>query len=55
MIGIWFCINPGGGKQDWFKLSTAADYDLPHALAGAGVLGGWKGLRWRRVDHKRIS
>jgi hypothetical protein len=29
VLGIWFCFNPS-----CFRLSTAAEYDLPRALAG---------------------
>jgi hypothetical protein len=33
-MGMWFCFNPRYGIWDCFRLSTAADYDLPRALAG---------------------
>jgi hypothetical protein len=34
IMGIWFCFNPRCGIWGSFRLSTTADYDLPHALAG---------------------
>ena len=33
---ICFCFNPKCGVCSCFRLSTAADYDLSHALAGMG-------------------
>ena len=35
IIRICFCFNPRCGIWGCFRLSTAADYDLPHALARA--------------------
>ena len=35
IIRLCFCFNPRYGIWGRFRLSTAADYDLPHALAGA--------------------
>ena len=34
VIRLCFCFNPRYRIWDCFRLSTAADYDLPHALAG---------------------
>jgi hypothetical protein len=36
IIGVCFCLNPRWGIWDYFRLSTAAEYALPPALAGKG-------------------
>jgi hypothetical protein len=33
-IGMWFCFNPGSRISGCFRMTIAADYDLPRALAG---------------------